>query len=186
MLLGTRSTLASPTFQAFVSVKGLSTLVAWATTKIGIGTSDTVTGQDNNARLDRRLEQAATVQAVQTGAMFFGEAIASGFGVALRADRTTGALEGQVSSTRNVNGGQTRELAVDIKSYFGDGGTLRKNKAGDVILMDGAQTRKIRFDVKNPHRDKPHFHVEEKTQSKKWKDDGPEHRYIFKDTEGSK
>jgi uncharacterized protein involved in high-affinity Fe2+ transport len=41
--------------------------------------------------------------------------------------------------------------------------------------------KKIRFDIKDPHGDKPHFHLEQQTPGGKWKDAGPEHRYYFKE-----
>ena len=45
------------------------------------------------------------------------------------------------------------------------------------------QNKKIRFDLNNTHRDKPHFHIQEGFQNGKkidWRDIGP-HRHYFKD-----
>ena len=47
------------------------------------------------------------------------------------------------------------------------------------ILMRG--DKKIRLDIRDPHGDKPHFHLEQQTPSGKWKDAGPQHRYYFKE-----
>lgn len=46
-----------------------------------------------------------------------------------------------------------------------------------MVLLKG--DKKIRFDIKDPHSDKPHFHLEKKNPNGKWIDAGPEHRYYF-------
>lgn len=66
-----------------------------------------------------------------------------------------------------------------VEDFLGGPGKIIKNSDGDTILMRG--DKKIRFDIKDPHGDKPHFHLEKQTPSGKWKDAGPEHRYYFKE-----
>jgi RHS repeat-associated protein len=66
-----------------------------------------------------------------------------------------------------------------IEDFLGGGGRIIKNSDGDTILMRG--DKKIRFDVKDPHGDDPHFHVEQQTPSGKWQDAGPDHRYYFQE-----
>jgi hypothetical protein len=60
-----------------------------------------------------------------------------------------------------------------LRSY----GKVITNADGDMILMRG--NKKIRFDVKDPHGDKPHFHLEKQSPNGKWTDAAPEHRYYF-------
>ena len=69
--------------------------------------------------------------------------------------------------------------AKAIEDFLGGQGKIIKNADGDTILMHG--DKKIRFDIKDPHGDKPHFHLEQQTPSGKWKDAGPKHRYYFKE-----
>lgn len=69
--------------------------------------------------------------------------------------------------------------AKAVEDFLGGQGKIIKNADGDTILMRG--DKKIRFDIKDPHGDKPHFHLEQQTPSGKWKDAGPEHRYYFKE-----
>lgn len=39
--------------------------------------------------------------------------------------------------------------------------------------------KKIRFDIKDPHGDLPHFHLETANPKGKWIDAGLAHRYYF-------
>lgn len=48
-----------------------------------------------------------------------------------------------------------------------------------MILIHG--NKKIRFDVKDPHGDRPHFHLEKQTTTGKWTNAASEHRYYFKE-----
>ena len=66
-----------------------------------------------------------------------------------------------------------------IEDFLGGKGTIVTNADGDMILMRG--NRKIRFDVKDPHGDMPHFHLEQKRQNGRWTDVGSEHRYYFQE-----
>lgn len=47
--------------------------------------------------------------------------------------------------------------ARSIENFLGGNGKVITNADGDMILMRG--NRKIRFDVKDSHGDKPHFHL---------------------------
>lgn len=64
-----------------------------------------------------------------------------------------------------------------VEDFLGGQGKIIRNADGDTILMRG--DKKIRFDIQDPHGDKPHFHLEQQTPGGKWKDAGPEHRYYF-------
>lgn len=66
-----------------------------------------------------------------------------------------------------------------FEDFLGGQGKIIKNADGDTILMRG--DKKIHFNIKNPHGDKPHFQLEQQTPVGKWKDAGPEHRYYFKE-----
>ncbi len=68
-----------------------------------------------------------------------------------------------------------------MEDFLGGKGKIVTNADGDMILMRG--NRKIRFDVKDPHGDMPHFHLEEMKQNGRWTDAGPEHRYYFQETQ---
>jgi len=73
------------------------------------------------------------------------------------------------------------EKASDsIQDFLGEGATLKRNKAGDPIFVNKDNTKRVRFDAKNPHGDKPHGHVEIK-KGKRWKDATSEHRIYLKD-----
>ncbi len=69
--------------------------------------------------------------------------------------------------------------AKAVEDFLGGEGKIIKNADGDTILMRG--DKKVRFDIKDPHGDKPHFHLEQQTPNGKWKDAGPDHRYYFKE-----
>jgi hypothetical protein len=71
------------------------------------------------------------------------------------------------------------DAAKAVEDFLGGQGKIIKNADGDTILMRG--DKKIRFDIKDPHGDKPHFQLELQTPSGKWKDAGPDHRYYFKE-----
>lgn len=64
-----------------------------------------------------------------------------------------------------------------IEDFLGGKGKIITNADGDMILMRG--NKKVRFDIMDPHGDKPHFHLEKKTPNGKWIDASPEHRYYF-------
>ena len=65
-----------------------------------------------------------------------------------------------------------------IDDFFGDTKPeFINNKSGDKILM--SDDKKVRFDINNPHGDKPHVHFEEKVNGK-WKDATDKHRYYPK------
>ena len=64
-----------------------------------------------------------------------------------------------------------------IEEFLGGKGKIITNADGDMILMRG--DKKIRFDIKDPHGEKPHFHLENRNLKGKWIDTGPKHRYYF-------
>ena len=65
-----------------------------------------------------------------------------------------------------------------IENFLGGKGKIITNADGDIILMKG--NRKVRFDVRHPHGDKPHFHLEQKMPNGKWVDVSSKHRFYFK------
>ncbi|NDC57139.1 MAG: hypothetical protein EBZ69_10120 [Alphaproteobacteria bacterium] len=72
-------------------------------------------------------------------------------------------------------------IKKNLEQFFDGKPVVFRNKAGDVVMM--RQNKKIRFDLNNTHRDKPHFHIQEGFQNGKkidWRDIGP-HRHYFKD-----
>ncbi len=71
------------------------------------------------------------------------------------------------------------DAAKAVEEFLGGQGKIIRNADGDAILMNG--DKKIRFDINDPHGDKPHFHLENQTPSGRWKDAGSAHRYYFKD-----
>jgi RHS repeat-associated protein len=64
-----------------------------------------------------------------------------------------------------------------VEEFLGGKGKVITNADGDMILMRG--DRKIRFDIKDPHVEKPHFHLEKENPKGQWVDVGPEHHYYF-------
>ena len=62
------------------------------------------------------------------------------------------------------------DAAKNMSDWLGEGFKVKTNKAGDNIFMSKDGNKKIRFDIKNSHRDKPHIHIEMKNANGKWKD----------------
>ena len=93
------------------------------------------------------------------------------------------AMEGNAEIGRSPLAAKTApkldNAAGAVEDFLGGPGKIIKNADGDTILMRG--DKKIRFDIKDPHGDNPHFHLEQQTPSGKWKDAGSEHRYYFKE-----
>lgn len=79
---------------------------------------------------------------------------------------------GRRSSYQKVN-----KVVKAVEDFLGGKGKVITNADGDMILMRG--DKKIRFDIKDPHGDRPHFHVQQQNSSGKWIDVGSEHRYYF-------
>jgi hypothetical protein len=80
--------------------------------------------------------------------------------------------------TLSVSSRQKIDNAIRaIEDFLGGKGKVISNADGDIILMRG--DKKIRFDIRDPHGDKPHFHLEQRTPNGKWVDVGSEHRYYF-------
>jgi RHS repeat-associated protein len=65
--------------------------------------------------------------------------------------------------------GLVDDVAKQMQLWLGKNYKTITNKAGDNIFMSKDGLRKIRFDIKNPHGDKPHIHLEV-FENGKWKD----------------
>eukprot|EP01132_Coremiostelium_polycephalum_P003902 gene3902-4871_t len=63
-----------------------------------------------------------------------------------------------------INEGLAKEkikvIREDAKNWLGEDYSFITNKSGDDIFMSKDGLRKIRFDIKNPHGDAPHIHLE--------------------------
>ena len=70
---------------------------------------------------------------------------------------------------------RVRGTAEQIELWLGDGTQIKHNRAGDSIFLSKDDRRRVRFDLKNPHGDAPHMHIEHKP-GKRWKDATDEHR----------
>lgn len=66
-----------------------------------------------------------------------------------------------------------------IQDYLGDDYETITNKHDDKIFMSKDKNRKVRFDYKNPHGDRPHVHIEEKGPDGSWVDATDKHRIYF-------
>jgi uncharacterized protein involved in high-affinity Fe2+ transport len=95
------------------------------------------------------------------------------------ADDVVGILE-STASVGAKSSSAVRKARNLVSNYLGDGAVVKTNNAGDKIFLSADGTRKVRFDVKNPHGDEPHMHFEKKTSSGRWVDeiDG-KHRIRF-------
>jgi RHS repeat-associated protein len=74
--------------------------------------------------------------------------------------------------------GKVDDAASAAKSWLGEEAKVVTNKAGDNIFMSKDGLRKVRFDVKNPHGDMPHVHLEEFVNGK-WVDAIPGTHRIY-------
>lgn len=75
-----------------------------------------------------------------------------------------------VEATAAKDGGELVDnVAKQAKNWLGKDYKVITNKAGDQIFMSKDGLRKIRFDIKNTHGDKPHIHLEEFVNGK-WQD----------------
>ena len=64
-------------------------------------------------------------------------------------------------------------VADDIAGWLGKDAKVISNKAGDKVFLSKEGTKRLRFDIKNPHPHKsPHGHVEI-SKNGKWKKSGP-------------
>jgi hypothetical protein len=68
------------------------------------------------------------------------------------------------SSSRNV-----QEAYSSAKAWLGEDCRMITKDAGDIILISKDGLRKLRFDIKNPHRDVPHVHLRV-FRNGKWRD----------------
>jgi hypothetical protein len=69
-------------------------------------------------------------------------------------------------------------LKVVNNFFLGKKPKVIMNKSGDKIMM--TKDKKIRFDFKNSHGDKPHVHLE-KMKNGKWEDAFDQHRFYPKE-----
>ena len=69
-------------------------------------------------------------------------------------------------------------VAKQVKSWLGKDYKIITNKAGDNIFMSKDGLRKMRFDIKNPHGDAPHIHLEI-FKNGKWTDAIPSTHRIY-------
>ena len=74
--------------------------------------------------------------------------------------------------------GLVDDVAKQMRLWLGKNYKSITNKAGDNIFMSSDGLRKIRFDIKNPHGDKPHIHLEV-FENGKWKDAIPGTHRIY-------
>jgi hypothetical protein len=68
--------------------------------------------------------------------------------------------------------------AKQARQWLGKDYKVITNKAGDQIFMSKDGLRKIRFDIKNPHGDAPHIHLEI-FKNGKWQDAIPGTHRIY-------
>lgn len=95
--------------------------------------------------------------------------------VALRSIALLGRSGGAIVES-NIN-----RAAKAIEEYLGGPGKFIRNKHGDTIIIRG--NKKVRFDINNPGKDKPHFQFEHQTKNGTWRSTGKQHRYYFKENE---
>ena len=95
------------------------------------------------------------------------------------ADDVTGIID-STASVGAKSAAKVRQARELVEGYLGPGTVVKTNNAGDKIFLSADGARKVRFDVKNPHGDKPHMHFEKKLPSGRWVDeiDG-KHRIRF-------
>ncbi|WP_417793945.1 filamentous hemagglutinin N-terminal domain-containing protein [Terasakiella pusilla] len=75
---------------------------------------------------------------------------------------------------------KTQNLAKNVQNYLGNNYVTKTNKAGDKIFLSNDSTKRVRFDINNPHGDVPHMHIEELKPNGKWGDASDTHRIRFK------
>ena len=74
----------------------------------------------------------------------------------------------------------TSKATDAVSKWLGKGTQVKTNKAGDKIFISADGKRRFRVDIKNPHGDKPHMHLETKP-NKRWHDATDKHRIYPKD-----
>jgi len=71
-------------------------------------------------------------------------------------------------------------IAREIRGWVGDGGQTFKNQNGDTIIMSADGTRKVRFDINNPHpHENPHMHFEHLNNKGNWVPVDPSNPQIY-------
>jgi hypothetical protein len=74
--------------------------------------------------------------------------------------------------------GVPSNVAEQAKSWLGREYKIVTNKAGDNVFISQDGMRKIRFDIKNPHGDAPHIHLEI-FKNGRWRDAIPGNHRIY-------
>jgi RHS repeat-associated protein len=85
---------------------------------------------------------------------------------------------GYASSTLRTNVNLVDDAVLQARRYLGTDYRAIVNKAGDRIFMSKDGLRKMRFDIKNTHGDKPHLHIEQYSNGK-WRDAIPGTHRIY-------
>lgn len=78
------------------------------------------------------------------------------------------------------SGSSLDSIKGELQEYLGADYRTITNKSGDKVFLSRDGNRCVRFDVKNPHGDKPHIHIQY-FNGKKWLDATNKHRIQFKD-----
>ncbi|MEW6609825.1 MAG: RHS repeat-associated core domain-containing protein, partial [bacterium] len=81
---------------------------------------------------------------------------------------------------KNVDVDNIGNVAKKVEKYLGKDYKVITNQKGDKILLSKDGTRRIRFDMKNTHGDRPHVHIEEKI-GRHWRDATDKHRIYPKE-----
>lgn len=82
----------------------------------------------------------------------------------------------------NVLKPNVQRLTNVIEDYLGKDFRMIKNKSGDPVFINADNSRRIRFDSKNPHGDVPHGHVEHYDKiADDWIDYTDKHRIYLRD-----
>lgn len=87
-------------------------------------------------------------------------------------------LTGVAREAAKTGTGLVDDAARQAKSWLGKDYKVITNKAGDNIFMSKDGLRKMRFDIKNPHGDAPHIHLEI-FKNGKWTDAIPGNHRIY-------
>ena len=74
---------------------------------------------------------------------------------------------------------EVQGAADALADALGGVGKTITNKSGDVIVESSDGDTRVRFDIQNPGRDEPHFHIERRDASGDWTDALPSHRHYF-------
>jgi hypothetical protein len=83
----------------------------------------------------------------------------------------------------NVFNPKSQRLTNVIEDFLGKDFRIIKNADGDAIFVSKCHTKKIRFDIHDPHGYPAHGHAEiYDSVTGKWKDFGDQHMMYFSDS----